>query len=149
MRFYEATVGARVTVLRELYASLEAHAPLVAVTKHRVGAKTLETGARIIGDAVRLRPHPIPGVVIQLGSTTPGRGGPSRPEKRWLLSLVIYGSDVFEVAEVLDALESWVETSRWPTTLLRGVSWQDAQQVEMEDGQKYISAVVNLGLNYL
>lgn len=136
-------------ILLQLHASLEAYAPLVALTGHKIGATTLQSGARIIGDAVRLRPHPVPGIVLGLGLKTAGRGGPSQPEKIWAVTLTVYGRDVFEVAAMLDALETWAADTRWTNSGIRRVLWESAQQVEVTEEQQFIAAIVNLSVVYL
>lgn len=141
-------MGAK-AVLQQLYQALEADAALVALTGHRPGATTLAAGARIVGDAVRLRPHPIPGIVIGLGSKAAGRGGPSQPEKTWTVQLLVYGQDVFQVAEMLDALEAFTVDRRWPSGPIRRVLWDSAQQLELTEEQQYISAQVLLSISYL
>ncbi|WP_036200318.1 hypothetical protein [Meiothermus ruber] len=140
---------AKAQALRELYAALEAYQPLVDLTGHRRGASTLSSGARIVGDSVRLRPHPVPGVVLRLGSKNAGRGGPSQPEKVWLVTVLIYAEDVFQAADILEALETWTAEARWTSQHIRRVAWRSSEQVELEPGQQYISVAATLEITYI
>lgn len=140
-------MGAR-NVLEQLYSALESDAQIVALTGHTPGARSINTGARIIGDAVRLRPHPIPGIVIGLGSRTAGRGGPTQTEKTWLLLLTVYARDVFELAAIVDAIDAWSVNARWNAAGVRRVFVESVQQFETTDEQAFIAAAVNLNISY-
>lgn len=95
--------GNRSGVLRAVTRTLEEHEPLRALLKHTKGANTLQGGARIIGDSVRIDDLPLPCIVISIGG---GSGiDPRREVGTWILHLTIYGVDVFQVADVLDQLE--------------------------------------------
>lgn len=137
------------TILQQLHGVLENDEALVALTAHRKSANSIANGARIIGDAVRLRPHPVPSIIIGLGLKTPGRGGPSQPEKIWSVTLTVYGRDVYEVAAILDAIENLMASARWSNSAIRRVLWDSAQQLETTDDQQFIAAVVNLSVTYL
>ncbi|MBF6596088.1 MAG: hypothetical protein IVW51_16815 [Thermaceae bacterium] len=133
---------AKSQALRELYAALEAYQPLVALTGHTPGATKLPE-ARIVGDAVRLRPHPVPGLVLGLGGKNQGR---TQAEKVWDVSLMVYAADVFAAADIGETLETFALDSRWTTSSIRKVDWLSSQQVELEPDQQYISCQVLLRL---
>lgn len=133
--------------LRQFYAALEAHAPLVALTGHVPGARSLEDGAAIIGDSVRLRPHPVPSVVLGLGAKNQGGKGSNQEGFRdWEISLLVWAEDVFQAADILEELEEFCAAARWPAGPLRQCQWVSAQQVELAQGQEFISALVTIRL---
>jgi hypothetical protein len=134
---------AKAQALRDFYAALEAYTPLVQALGHVVGATTLERGARIIGDSVRLRPHPIPSVVIGLGIKNQGR---SQAERMWDVAALIYGPDIFLVADILEILEVFSLDSRWTDSSIRKIEWLSSQQIELEPGQQYISCLATVRL---
>jgi hypothetical protein len=133
---------AKSQALRELYAALEGYQPLVVLTGHTPGATKLPE-ARIVGDAVRLRPHPVPGLVLGLGGKNQGR---TQAEKVWDVSLMVYAADVFAAADILETLEAFALDSRWTTSSIRKAEWLSSQQVELEPDQQYISCQVLLRL---
>lgn len=94
----------RSQVLRSVYQLLEQNTELVTLTGHTTGATSLESGARIIGDTVRLDELPVPGVILGFEAGDGLR--PTREDKSWQLSILAFGRDVFEVADLLDAIES-------------------------------------------
>jgi len=133
----------RARTLRDFYSALEEYVPLATALGHVVGATTLERGARIIGDSVRLRPHPIPSAVIGLGAKNQGR---SQVERIWDISILVYGPDIFLVADILEILEAFSLDSRWTDSSVRKVEWVSSQQIELEPGQQFISCLATVRL---
>jgi hypothetical protein len=91
-------------VLRSVHQLLEQDAELVEYTGHTVGATSLEAGARIIGDTVRLDELPVPGIILSFEAGDGAR--PTREDKNWQLTLLAFGRDVFEAADLIDLIES-------------------------------------------
>lgn len=133
--------------LRQFYAALESYPPLVALTGHVVGATTLDAGARIIGDSVRLRPHPIPGVVLGLGSRNQGGKSTTHEALRdWEVNLLVWAEDVFQAAEIAEEIENFCSLARWEIGPVRQVQWASSQQMELTQDQEYISVLVTVRL---
>lgn len=133
--------------LRQFYAALEAHAPLVALTGHVPGAQSLEDGAAIIGDSVRLRPHPIPSVVLGLGTRNQGGKTTALEVMRdWEISLLIWAEDVFQAAEIAEEIEQFCALARWENGPVRQAQWLSSQQIELSQDQEYISVLVTVRL---
>src|SRR5690606_10951689 len=91
-------------VLQAVHAILEGAASLTTLTGHTPGATSLAAGARIVGDDVRLESMPVPGIV--LGCDAGESLLASREEKNWQLDILAFGRDVFEAADLLDAVEA-------------------------------------------
>lgn len=133
--------------LRQFYAALEAHAPLVALTGHVPGARSLEDGAAIIGDSVRLRPHPVPSVVLGLGAKNQGGKGSNQEGFRdWEISLLVWAEDVFQAAEIAEEIENFCALARWDSGPVRQAQWLSSQQMELTQDQEYISVLVTVRL---
>lgn len=96
-------MGKRTDVLKAVHAILVNDAKLVELTGHNVNADSLAGGARILGDDVRIESLPVPGIV--LGFDAGESLNPSREEKTWQLDVLAFGSDVFQAADLLDAVE--------------------------------------------
>ena len=93
----------RSDVIRGVTKVLEAHAPLVTLLGHTVGATKQSTGARILGFSNRLNELPLPGIILAIEG---GEGrAPARELLEWSLSAVLYGEDVYQLADVLDGAE--------------------------------------------
>lgn len=96
--------GNRANVLRAVHTTLTNFEPLRAYLKHTKGATSLKAGARIIGDDIRIDDLPLPVLIISIGG---GDGiSQTREMGQWALNATIYGTDVFQVATVLDHLEA-------------------------------------------
>jgi len=95
--------GDRANVLRSVHQLLAKHEGLVEVLGHDPDADTVEGGARILGDDVRLDSLPLPCLVL----TFDGGDGLSqtRGDLTWQLAAYLYASTVYEAADVLDQLE--------------------------------------------
>ncbi|ADH63106.1 hypothetical protein Mesil_1209 [Allomeiothermus silvanus DSM 9946] len=133
--------------LRQFYAALETYPPLVALTGHVPGATSLGAGARIIGDSVRLRPHPIPGVVLGLGNRNQGGKATTHEALRdWEISLLVWAEDVFQAAEIAEAVEDFCSLARWETGPVRQAQWVSSQQMELSQDQEYISVLITVRL---
>lgn len=133
--------------LRQFYQALETHAPLVTLIGHVPGARSLESGASIIGDSVRLRPHPIPSVVLGLGSRNQGGKSTTHEVLRdWEISLLIWAEDVFQAAEIAEEIENFCSLARWSEGPLRQAQWLSSAQMELGQDQEYISVLVTVRL---
>jgi hypothetical protein len=133
--------------LRQFYEALEAHPPLVELTGHVVGARSLEDGAAILGDAARLRPHPIPSVVLGLGSRNQGGKATTHEALRdWEISLLVWAEDVFQAAEIAEEIENFCSLARWETGPVRQAQWVSSQQMQLEEAQEYISVLITVRL---
>lgn len=91
-------------MLRSVHQILEAHAPLRAALGHSLGATTIEAGARLIGDSVRLQSLPLPAVI--LGFDSGDALTPQREAAEWDVEALIYAEHVYQAAELLDLIES-------------------------------------------
>lgn len=90
-------------ILRAVTKVLEAHAPLVALLGHSVGATRQSQGGRILGFSNRLTELPVPGIVLTIEG---GEGrAPAQERHEWALAAVLYGADVYQLADLLDAAE--------------------------------------------
>lgn len=133
--------------LRQFYSALASYPPLVTLTGHVVGATTIEAGAAIIGDSARLRPHPIPGVVLTLGSRkSNGKSTSHEVLHDWEIDLYVWAEDVFQAAAISEAIENFCALSRWDIGSVRQVQWLSSSQVQLDQGQEYISVVVTVRL---
>jgi len=94
---------ARAAVLQSVYRVLEQHAPLRAYLGHVLGATTVETGARIIGDSVRLQNLPLP--IVILGFDSGDALLPQREAAEWTVEALIYASEIGQAAALLDLIE--------------------------------------------
>ena len=92
--------GNRANVLRAVFQTLEGYSPLRNFLKHKVGAATVATGARILGDDTRIDELPLPSLVLGFDGGTVGRDMTS-----WNLTADAYTKNVFDAATVLDHLE--------------------------------------------
>lgn len=125
-------VGKRATALRELHSSLEGYAPLVALLGHTVGATSLQTGARIVGDSARLKVAHTPLLVLGLGAGDRGAKGAMNATSSWDVPLLLYYTDVFQGSDLLDALQDWVEQWRKPPGgIASRVEWAGHQAIDM------------------
>lgn len=95
--------GNRANALRSIVSVLEKHVPLRGYLKHTLGATSLKSGARIVGDDIRIDDLPVPILILEGGNGD--AAAPSREEKSWLVDVTIYGQTVYQVAEVLDLIE--------------------------------------------
>lgn len=107
-------------MLRAVHSVLEQHQPLRDLLGHVQGATTVETGARIVGDSVRLQELPLPLVVLSF------EGGaalaPQREDASWSLELIIYAEDVYQAAELIDAVEAACVQYRYDAQLEQPLS---------------------------
>lgn len=96
--------GDRANVLRSVHAMLEGYEPLAAVLEHTEAATTVEGGARIFGDDIRLEELPLPCIVLSFD------GGEAVTQvhglTEWQLAAFLYASTVYEAADVLDQIEA-------------------------------------------
>lgn len=133
--------------LRQFYAALEAYPPLVTLTGHVVGARSLEEGAAIIGDSVRLRPHPIPSVVLGLGTrNSNGKSTAVEALRDWEINLLVWAEDVFQAAEIAEEIENFCALTRWQAGPVRQAQWLTSQQMQLTQDQEYISVLVTVRL---
>ena len=94
----------RAKVLRAVYTVLERSEDLTTALKHKVGAKSVDRGARILGDTVYLESiqDKLPLIILKVPAPNRARDGLRRSE----MQIEVHGKDIFEVAEVLDLIES-------------------------------------------
>jgi len=110
----------RAAVLRSVHQLLAKHEGLVEVLGHDPDADTVEGGARILGDDVRLDSLPLPCLVL----TFDGGDGLSqtRGDLTWQLAAYLYASTVYEAADVLDELEAAALAYTYDDTLAQPLS---------------------------
>ena len=94
----------RAKVLRAVYTVLERNTDLTTALNHKVGAKSVDRGARILGDTVYLESiqDKLPLIILKVPSTIRARDGLRTSQ----MQIEVHGKDIFEVAEVLDLLET-------------------------------------------
>ena len=95
--------GNRANALRSIVSVLEKHVPLRGYLKHTLGATSLKSGARIVGDDIRIDDLPVPILILEGGNGD--AAAPSREEKSWMVDVTIYAQTVYQVTEVLDLIE--------------------------------------------
>jgi hypothetical protein len=106
---------ARANVLRSVYKVLESYEPLSNFLGHVPGAATVQAGARIVGDSVRLEMLPLP--IVILGFDSGDALATQRETPEWNLETLIYTDDVFEAAELLDLIEAACVEYRYDAAL--------------------------------
>lgn len=94
----------RAKALKAVYTVLERDADLATALKHTAGAKTVDKGARIVGDSIYLDSiqDKLPVVIMKVPGTDRMKDGLRRSE----FQLEVHGKDIFEITEVLDLLEA-------------------------------------------
>ncbi len=112
--------GDRASVLRSVHQLLAKHEGLVEALGHDPDADTVDAGARIVGDDVRLESLPLPIVVL----TFDGGDGISytRGDATWQLAAFLYARTVYEAADVLDELEAAALAYTYDDTLAQPLS---------------------------
>ena len=129
---------AREQVLRSVHEVLTSNAALVAELGHTANATTIPAGARIVGDDVAIHTLPLPMLILGFEA---GEGqAPAQEVREWQLSATLYAKNIFELARLLDALESvgdeWhqTQTSFQPLTNFR-IGPHQRFDVEMPSGR--------------
>lgn len=105
----------RANILRGVHKILEADTDLVTALEHSVGATSVASGARIVGNSVRLEELPLPLLILDFDSGAPGS---TSDLKTWEAFIDIAANDVFQAADLLDMLEDLAAnyvTSAFPT----------------------------------
>lgn len=115
--------GNRAGVLKSVHQVLEGSSGLRTVLGHTVGAQTVQAGARIVGDDIRLDDLPLPMVVLTFDGGEGVRQVPGMTT--WAVSAYLYASNVYQAADVLDEIENlaaaydYDETLHQPLSLFR------------------------------
>ena len=94
----------RSNVLRSVVRVLEKYEPLRELLRHDPEAGSVAEGARIVGDTARLELNGHTPIIILSFSDSLGMN-PQREDKSWEVEAFIYSDDIFEAADVTDALE--------------------------------------------
>jgi hypothetical protein len=129
-------VARKKQALQALYASLTADTALTDLLGHAANSTTIKNGARIVGDTVKLRPHPVPLLVFGLGAGDKGgKGGPSIETTTWDIPLVLFYTDVWQGADILDALTDWVARFRSSAGVISKLEYLGHQAIDLEPEQ--------------
>lgn len=144
-------LGNRGQALRSVHQVLETYEPLRAYLKHTKGAPSLEGGARILGDDIRINDLPLPSVVLTFGG---GAGNlPSREDMSWLVQATIYARTVFEAADVLDHIEDCARSYSYNHTLPQPLNRFHVESHETLDAVgpagRIIAVRVNLEITWI
>jgi hypothetical protein len=94
----------RSKALKAVYLVLERNEELTTALKHKAGAKTVDKGARILGDSIYIDSigEKLPVIIMKVPATDRMKDGLRRSE----FQLEVHGNDIFEIAEILDLLEA-------------------------------------------
>jgi hypothetical protein len=130
-------VGRKRQALNQLHQSLTGYGPLTELLKHTANASTLKAGARIVGDMVKLRPDSCPLLIFGLGSgdRSPKGGGPAAEVTTWDIPLTVFYVDVWQGADIMDALTEWATSFRSGGGVISKVEWLGHQPVDLSDEQ--------------
>lgn len=143
--------GDRASVLRSVHALLEKHAGLVAALGHTPGAQTVESGARIVGDDVRLEHLELPMLVLSFdgGEAVRQTSGLTA----WQLVAFLYAATVYQAADVLDELEAaaaaFVYDATLPKPLNRFAVTSHERLEPVGPAQRLLAWRVNLEASWL
>lgn len=134
-------------MLRSVYQTLERYQPLTEYLGHKPGAETLDAGARIIGDTVRLDELPVPGIILGFDAGDGLR--PTREDKSWQLDVLAFGRDVYEAADLIDLIEALCGEWTWDESLpqpLNGFRIGPHQRFDAEGPNGRAAIGVRIGL---
>ncbi|GEM47213.1 DUF1795 domain-containing protein [Deinococcus cellulosilyticus] len=125
----------RSDVLITLYQILEGSPELCALVGHTPGANTIEDGARILADSVRIQGIEDHTMLILSFSDEPPSNR-NRDTLLWNLELWVYAPDIFAHADILDALQrvcdEYQMDSSHPATINR-LQWGGHQRITPQD----------------
>ena len=130
----------RSKVLRSVVRVLEDYEPLAILLGHVKDAESVAEGARIVGDTARLELNGHLPILILSFSDSQGLN-PQREDKSWEVEVFVHSEDIFEAADVVDAVERACLACRLDKTLpqpLNQISPGPAERVASERGSPYL-----------